>query len=178
MSCSCPAHCATRADGPVGEQNHRGRALRDEQCLASIIKPFRPAPACIRPPRHFHTFQNQIKAPVKKTYQLNIEGKNRDRLLDAAKHDIRKYIKRERNKALPKGVDFWDFDCKLGASEATAAVVPFAELIPLVDALVKEGAAQFYVEIVAKGGVKITRVQDGSAEGFADVNKAKLAIGD
>jgi hypothetical protein len=37
---------------------------------------------------------------LKKTYSLNLEGKNRDRLLDAAKHDIRKYVKRERAKAL------------------------------------------------------------------------------
>ena len=34
---------------------------------------------------------------MRKTYTLNIEGKNRDRLLEASKHDIRKYLKRERN---------------------------------------------------------------------------------
>jgi len=28
---------------------------------------------------------------VKKTYSLKLEGKNRDRLLDAAKHDIRNF---------------------------------------------------------------------------------------
>lgn len=94
---------------------------------------------------------------MRKTYQLNIEGKNRDRLLDAAKHDIRKYIKRERTKALPAGVDFWDFDCKSGASEATASVVPFADLISSVDALVKEGGDQFYVEVVAKHGHRAAR---------------------
>jgi len=94
---------------------------------------------------------------VRKTYQLNIEGKNRDRLLDAAKHDIRKYIKRERAKALPVGVDFWDFDCKCGASEATASVVPFADLISSADALVKEGGDQFYVEVVAKPGHRAAR---------------------
>lgn len=36
---------------------------------------------------------------MRKTYLLNIEGKNRDRLLDASKHDIRKYVKRERSRA-------------------------------------------------------------------------------
>ena len=44
---------------------------------------------------------------MRKTYLLNIEGKNRDRLLEASKHDIRKYVKRERSRALPEGVDFW-----------------------------------------------------------------------
>jgi hypothetical protein len=33
---------------------------------------------------------------MKKTYPLNTEGKNRDRLLDAIKHDIRKYVARQR----------------------------------------------------------------------------------
>ncbi len=94
---------------------------------------------------------------MKKTYQLNIEGKNRDRLLDAAKHDIRKYAKRERAKALPKGVDFWDFDCAAGASEATAAPVHFAELMAAIDALVKDGGEQFFVAVTVKPGHRTPR---------------------
>lgn len=94
---------------------------------------------------------------MKKTFQLKVEGKNRDRLLEAAKHDIRKYLKRERAKALPKGVDFWDFDCKSGASEATATVVPVGGLIKSIDEILKDGGDQFYVEVLAKGGVKVAR---------------------
>ncbi len=97
---------------------------------------------------------------MKKTYSLNLEGKNRDRLLDAAKHDIRKYAKRERAKPLPEGVDFWDFDCKAGPSEADPAPVHFAELIGAVDALAKGGANQFYVEITAKSGHRTARPLD------------------
>ena len=94
---------------------------------------------------------------MKKTYALNIEGKNRDRLLDAAKHDIRKYVKRERARALPAGVDFWDFDCKLGADQASAAELHFASLVTSVDALAKEGASTFYVEVVTKHGHRSAR---------------------
>lgn len=94
---------------------------------------------------------------MKKTYNLKAEGKNRDRLLDAAKHDIRKYAKRERAKPLSEGVDFWDFDCKAGASDSTAAVVHFAEVIGAVDALVAGGADQFYVEITSKPGHRTAR---------------------
>ena len=94
---------------------------------------------------------------MKKTYTLHIEGKNRDRLLDASKHDIRKYVKRERAKSLPEGVDFWDFDCKVGASDAGAASVHFAEIMGSVDALVKDGADQFYVEITSKPGHRVAR---------------------
>jgi hypothetical protein len=94
---------------------------------------------------------------VKKTFKLNIEGKNRDRVLEATKHEIRKYIKRERRRDLPEGVDFWDFDCKFGTSAETASVAHLAELIPLIDALVKSDGAQFYVEILSKHGHRQTR---------------------
>ena len=89
---------------------------------------------------------------MRKTYTLNIEGKNRDRMLEASKHDIRKYLKRERNKALPAGVDYWDFDTKSGVDEASAVVVAYADLFRSIDALVADGGDQFYVEVVSKGG--------------------------
>ena len=94
---------------------------------------------------------------MKKTYVLNIEGKNSSRLLDASKHDIRKYVKRERAKPLPEDVDFLDFDCRVGASEQAAAPAHFAEIMGAVDALVKDGANQFYVEIISKPGHRSTR---------------------
>ena len=97
------------------------------------------------------------KQGLKKTYVLNIEGKNRERLLDAGKHDIRKYVKRERAKDLPEGVDFWDFECKTGACEQDAAPVHFAEIMGSVDALVNDGADQFYIEITSKPGHRVAR---------------------
>ena len=99
----------------------------------------------------------QLEPSLKKTYTLNIQGKNRDRLLDASKHDIRKYVKRERAKPLPEGVDFLDFDCKAGASDKAALPVHFAEIMVTVDALVKDGADQFYVEITSKPGHRAAR---------------------
>jgi hypothetical protein len=106
---------------------------------------------------------------MKKTYQLNIEGKNRDRLLDAAKHDIRKYVKRERARVLPAGVDFWDFDCKSGTGEATAQAVHFASLIASIDALVKDGGEQFYVEVVTKHGHRTARPREEGGDADGDV---------
>lgn len=100
---------------------------------------------------------------MKKTYQLRIEGKHPDRLLDASKHDIRKYIRRERRKALPAGADFWDFDTLLGGDEASAAVLPPAELIRAIDALVVSGATQFYVEIRSKPGKRTPRPKGDAA---------------
>lgn len=105
---------------------------------------------------------------MKKTYSLSIEGKNRDRLLDAAKHDIRKYVKRERGRPLPAGVDFFDFDCALGASESEAAPLHFATLLAAIDALVKVGADRFYVEVVTKHGHRHPKPSgDGAVQGVA-----------
>ena len=94
---------------------------------------------------------------MKKTFKLNIEGKNRDRVIEAVKHEIRKYVKRERRRALPEGVDFWDFECRFGATEAQAVVVHFATLTELIDGIANTGGEQFYVEILASHGHRQAR---------------------
>jgi hypothetical protein len=89
---------------------------------------------------------------MRKTFQLVVEGKNRDRVVDAVKHEIRKYLKRERRRDLPAGVDFLDFDCRFGLAPESAQPVHLSSLIASVDAVAKEGAASCYVEILAKPG--------------------------
>ena len=100
---------------------------------------------------------------MKKNFPLQIEGKNPERTLEAVKHEIRKYFKRERNRALPKDVDFWDFDCKVGLSADTAEVVRVSAVIEAVDAAAKSGATSVYVEILSKHGVRV--LKPGSPEG-------------
>jgi hypothetical protein len=92
---------------------------------------------------------------MKKNFPLQIEGKNPDRVLEAVKHEIRKYFKRERNRALPKEVDFWDFDCKVGLTADTAEGVKVSAVIETLGALAGEGAASVYVEILSKHGVRV-----------------------
>lgn len=94
---------------------------------------------------------------MKKTFPLAVEGKHPDRLLDSIKHELRKYVQRERRRPLPEGVDFWDFDCKFGPDAASAEVVHVAELNKRLDALVQAGGTQFYAEILAKHGVRQRR---------------------
>ncbi|MCE2856161.1 MAG: DUF6172 family protein [Comamonadaceae bacterium] len=97
---------------------------------------------------------------MKKNFPLHIEGKNPDRVLEAVKHEIRKYFKRERNRALPKEVDFWDFDCKVGLSAESAEVVKVSAVVESLDALAKEGAASVYVEILSKHGIRVIRPEN------------------
>ena len=87
---------------------------------------------------------------MKKTFQLTVEGKNRDRLLDATKNEIRKYVKRERRRELPAGADYWDFDCRFGATEAAAQPAHLSTVSGLVAGVATEGGAQFYIEMLAR----------------------------
>ena len=104
---------------------------------------------------------------MKKTFQLAVEGKNRDRIVDAVKHEIRKYIKRERRRELPAGVDFLDFDCRFGLTPDSAQTVHLNSLIPSIDAAVKDGASACYVEILAKPGHRKAKPAGDASEGDA-----------
>jgi hypothetical protein len=90
---------------------------------------------------------------MRKTFPLRAEGKHPDRVLEAVKHEIRKYIKRERRRDLPEGADFWDFDCKFGPDKDTAATLAPATLTAALDALAQAGCEQCYVELLAKPAV-------------------------
>jgi hypothetical protein len=105
---------------------------------------------------------------MKKTYPLSLEGRHPDRVLDAVKHDIRKYLKRERRRPLPEGVDFLDFDCRFGLSAEAAQTALLSELIGLVDAAARDGASQVYVELLAKPGHRAPRPEPEATPVAAD----------
>ncbi len=106
---------------------------------------------------------------MRKTYALAVEGKNPDRVLEAVKHDLRRYLKRERARPLPEGVDFLDFDCRFGLSQQDAAPAQVAALIGLLDAAARDGTATVYVEVLAKPGHKTPRpAADDASEPASD----------
>ena len=111
---------------------------------------------------------------MRKSFKLQVEGKHPDRVLDAIKHEVRKYVKRQRRVPLPAGVDFWDFNCKFGSAEESAETVHLAEIIKRMDAAAAEGAAQVFVEMVAKEGHRRVRPAGEAlatlADGFDDPN--------
>lgn len=47
-------------------------------------------------------------------YQLTGGRHKPARVLDTVRGDVNKFIKREREKPLPAGKDFWDFECAFG----------------------------------------------------------------
>lgn len=102
---------------------------------------------------------------MKKTFQLATEGRHPDRLLDAIKHEIRKYIQRERNKALPKGADYWDFDCRFGADAASAESIHVSAIRDCVNAAAAEQRGSFYLEITARAATRAPRADARADDG-------------
>ena len=97
---------------------------------------------------------------MKKTFELTHPKIALERRVDAVKHEIKKYLKRERNKALPSDVDYWDFDCKFGNTEAQADVVHVSALNKCIDEAVAESKTSFYVEILVKHGFRNQQVNE------------------
>ena len=89
---------------------------------------------------------------MKKTFRLT-KGKHAPaRVIEGIKADIRKYVKRERGKELPKGIDFWDFDCRVGPAVETAVVVHLSAIGKAVDDAAKLSTTDsIYVEILVTG---------------------------
>ena len=89
---------------------------------------------------------------MKKTFPIMVTGKITERVVEGIKNEVRKYVKRERRKALPEGFDQWDFDCKVGPEEALAVSVSSKEIFPAIDTLAKAGNPQVYIEALARPG--------------------------
>ncbi|WP_428087653.1 DUF6172 family protein [Candidatus Thioglobus sp.] len=87
---------------------------------------------------------------MKKTFSFTHPKKQRPRVADAIKHELKKYIKRERNKKLPENVDFWDFDCRFGATEASSGVIHVSEINKVISEADVEGLDEFFLEVLSK----------------------------
>lgn len=97
---------------------------------------------------------------MKKTFALTHPKLNLARLVEAIKFEVKKYIKRERNKKLPDGVDYWDFDCKYGHTEDTAQTVHLSTINKCIDEAENLSLASFYLEILVKPGYRTKKSVD------------------
>ncbi len=115
---------------------------------------------------------------MKKTFPLTLAGRHPDRVLDALKHEIRQYLKRERRKPLLEGVDFQDFDCRFGLTEDSAEATTEQDLARQIDAAAAQGATHVYVEILAKPGHRKPRPVADDTAASADVGDETQMPGD
>ena len=94
---------------------------------------------------------------MKKTFPLTSPSHQPARVVEQIKSDIRKYLKRERKKALPEGVDFWNFNCKVGQGAAEPETKHVEEIIPTIDQAAASQCEAIYIEILAKPGHRINK---------------------
>jgi len=88
---------------------------------------------------------------VKKVFQLTDQKKHTDRILEAVKHDIRKYSKRELRKVLAEPeTTYWNLDCKIGITDNEAKSVVHKELLKALEDIHATGATQVYIEILSR----------------------------
>jgi hypothetical protein len=87
---------------------------------------------------------------MKKLFPLTHPKIQPARLVDSIRAEMNKYIKRERNQKLPDGVDFWDFDCKVGGSMETAADTHVSALSKAIGDILDAGNESVYLEIKSK----------------------------
>lgn len=87
---------------------------------------------------------------MKKTFDLEHPKIKVARMVDSVKHEIKKYVKKERKSLLPEGATYWAFDCQLGPSEAVAVDVPLLTLSAQIDELVANNMMTIYINITPK----------------------------
>ncbi len=87
---------------------------------------------------------------MKKIFRLTDEKKKPERIIEASKHEIRKYLKRERGKKLPEGADYWDFDCCFGQNSEETQPLHVAQITSALDKAHEGKWEQCYIEIIAK----------------------------
>ena len=91
---------------------------------------------------------------MKKSFPLEVPGHQPPRVIEMIKSKVRKYIKRERRKPLPEGVDYCDFACRCGKDADSALEAHHEELIGHIDTAAREAWPAIYIEILAKPGVR------------------------
>lgn len=101
---------------------------------------------------------------MKKTFKIQVENKNPDRVVEAIKYEVRKYIKREKRKALPEDKDFWFFDCKFAIGDEEPKVIDFIDITKSIDEAAKSEAETFYLEILARAEKRPKKKEDETEE--------------
>jgi hypothetical protein len=101
---------------------------------------------------------------MKKTIALTHSKIKTARLVDSIKHDIKKYLGRERRKTLPVGTDYWTFDCQFGTTQETAMKIFTAEINEKIDNAVEQELTEFYVEILVRAATHKPKTDTSSDE--------------
>ena len=103
---------------------------------------------------------------MKKTFPLQVTGKDSARVLERVRSEVRKYVQREQKKTPPEGFNRWEFVCRVGVDKDTPVNRRLSEVIASIDAVAKTGSPQVYVEIVANPIHRMTAESEAPTEEF------------
>ena len=98
---------------------------------------------------------------MKKTFSLRKPGLADQRVVEAIKRDLRRYVNRERAKTPPANFDAWEFRCQVGVNAETAAPRTLKEISAAIDAVAMTGAPSVYIELRAEPVVQPRRGMAG-----------------
>ena len=96
---------------------------------------------------------------MRKTFNIIVENREPERQVDYIKHQVKKYLGRERRKKLADGVDYWDFDCRIGVTSELASAIPVGHINKAISKIVEEKNETFYLEILAKPGIRSKKAE-------------------
>jgi len=113
---------------------------------------------------------------VKKTYQLTATNKEPARVVEAIKNEVRKYIKREKRKTLPEGMNVWNIDCKFGKDDATPETIAFQDITKCIDEAAESNCKSIYLELLSSAIKKERKIEDVIAEEIAAEEVEKETI--
>jgi hypothetical protein len=86
---------------------------------------------------------------MKKTFVLSHPKMTYQRIIESAKNEVKKHIKKERNKALPENADFWGFSCKFGQTADKARSIHEGDINTNISSAQSQHWKSFYLEVVA-----------------------------
>lgn len=105
---------------------------------------------------------------MKKRFALTHPKKAPERVLEGIKNEVRKYIKREKNKPLPEDKDVWRVDCKFAQNDDELQEIRFSDIIQNIDEASVAKCESVMIEIVARSAnvapKKVEEIVEESSE--------------
>jgi len=87
---------------------------------------------------------------MKKRFALTHPKKAQARVLEGIKNEVRKYIKREKNKPLPEDKDVWRVDCKFAQNDDELQEIRFSDIIKYIDEASESKCESVMIEIISR----------------------------
>ncbi|MBR7888888.1 hypothetical protein J9B83_08005 [Marinomonas sp. A79] len=97
---------------------------------------------------------------MKKNFVLSHPKLSYQRIIEAAKNEVKQYIKQQRTKALPEGADFWGFNCKFGQVADKARSIHEGDINTNISSAQSQHWKSFYLEVIPTPKTRAKRTQD------------------